>query len=94
MLDMPGPIPQVPCQCFTPLELDVEFAESGCQCGDTERALRSGCALTPEQREWCLDQIGSVEGHKRADYEAEDDKQIGRSVLSAWVDYCRDKGLM
>ena len=90
-MDMPGPIPAVPCQCFAPADLDEDY---GCQCGDTERALRAGVTLTPEQREWCLNEIGSVEGHERADYEDEDDKQLGRSVLSAWVDYCRDKGLM
>jgi hypothetical protein len=85
MPEMPGPIPDVPCQGCD---------ETGCWCGLTEKALRAGVALTPEQREWCLNEIGSVEGYKRSDHEAEDDKQLGRSVLSAWVDYCRDKGLM
>jgi hypothetical protein len=50
--------------------------------------------MTPEQRAWCLDEIGSIEGYNRADYEGETDGNLARTVLSAWLDLCRDKGLV
>ena len=49
--------------------------------------------MTVDQREWCLTQVASVEGHSREDYEGKTDAELARGVLSAWMDYCRDKGL-
>ena len=54
----------------------------------------TGRPMTQHEREWCLDEISSVEGHERKDYVACDNKQLARSVLSAWVDFCRDKGTL
>lgn len=85
LCEMPAPIPIVAC-CIDD--------EEGCACGLTERALRAGAALTAEQREWCLHEIGSIEGHTREDHEGSNDADLCRAVLSAWTDYCRDKGLM
>lgn len=81
------------CQCYSD-ERDP------CVCGLTEKALRWWCRegttqrMTPEQREWCLNEIESVEGYRRGDYEFVADGMLANGVLSAWVDYCRDKGLM
>lgn len=72
----------------------------GCQCPPGEKALRfilghrPGTYFTQEQREWCLDEIGSVEGYRREDYADLSDPEIARGVLDAWLDYCRDKGLL
>lgn len=70
----------------------------GCACGFTEervlRAVIGGLRpMTPEERAWCSDQIASVEGHEAppADWS---DADVAREVLSAWVDYCRDKGML
>lgn len=76
------------------------MGSDGCVCGPMERSLRGWIAgrietpMTTEQREACLDEIGRVEGYVRADHEAEDDAQLARTTLSAWTDYCRDKGLI
>ena len=81
------------CVCYGP-------ASDGCLCPDTERALRAYIAgrlmppMTPEQREWCLTEISSVEGYTRAEYEGVDDAGLARGVLEAWVSYCRDIGLL
>ena len=85
--EMPGPLPEVPC-CMGPEH------DGGCLCGLTERVLRAGVALTAEQREWCLQEIGKVEGYKADDYRNLPDVELGGVVLSAWTDYCRDKGMM
>lgn len=50
--------------------------------------------MTPEQREWCLDEISGVEGYNRLEWFGSDDKTLAKGVLSAWADYCRDKGLL
>lgn len=70
----------------------------GCACGFTEeRALRAVIdgrrSMTGDERAWCSDQIASVEGHEAppADWS---DVDVARGVLSAWMDYCRDKGLL
>jgi hypothetical protein len=70
----------------------------GCACGFTEeRALRAVIdgrrSMTPDERAWCSDQIASVEGHEAppADWS---DVDVARGVLSAWMDYCRDKGML
>lgn len=90
-LEMPGTLPSVPCQCTGSGYVDDE---TGCICGNTERVLRAGAGLTAAQREWCLQEIDRVEGHSRKDHEGETDAELGQAVLSAWVDYCRDKGMM
>lgn len=89
MDDMPEPITDIPCQC-----VGHPLAADECICPATERMLRRGGPFTAAQREWCLNEIGRVEGFRREDHIDEDDKQLGRSVISAWTDYCRDKGLM
>jgi hypothetical protein len=50
--------------------------------------------MTAQQREFCLAEIASVEGHSRADYETATDADLAAETLSAWVDFCRDKGLL
>lgn len=72
-----------------------------CVCGIEERALRGWVRRAPDmlpmndmQRGWCLNEIGRVEGYEAADYEALDDADLARGVLSAWTDFCRDKGLL
>lgn len=71
-----------------------------CVCGESEKALRGWIngrikePMTPEQREWCYQEIDSVESHERKDYEGGTDSQIATGVLSAWQDYCQDKGLI
>ena len=50
--------------------------------------------MTIEQRNECLDEIDRVEGYDRSDYENEDDARLAGSVLFAWADYARDKGLL
>ncbi len=74
----------------------------GCFCCDNERALRAYAygsrqpmpPMTGEQREACLDEIGNVEGYRREDYAQSPDKELAHGVLCAWMDYCRDKGLL
>lgn len=82
--------PKVPC-CMT-------YSDDACVCGTEERYLREVCAgeggLTAPQREWCLSEIGRVEGWDRAEHETDSDKELARNVLSAWTDYARDKGLL
>ena len=72
----------------------------GCICPPMEKALRAWKAgryiakMTPEQREACLTEIDKVEGYRRAEHETESDGDLANTVLSAWVDYCRDKGMI
>jgi hypothetical protein len=72
----------------------------GCLCPDTERALRfvqttpNNFLLSDEQREWCLTEIGRVEGYDRKDFENAIPSDLARGVLSAWTDFCRDKGML
>lgn len=83
--------PTYPCACY--------LGEDGCICQSEERALRHIAAgntaepMTAEQREWCKREIVSVEGYAEKDAEGAD-ADVARTVLHAWVDYCRDKGLM
>ena len=81
------------CMCLAPAEQE----ESGCMCTLEERALRHCMAgkttLKPEQRKYCHDQIVAVEGYSERDTEG-DDADVARTVLHAWTDYCRDKGLL
>lgn len=71
-----------------------------CVCPEEERALRAfaygdaNMAMTDRQREWCLKEIGAVEGYRQADHENDSDSNLARIVLEAWQDYCRDKGVL
>jgi hypothetical protein len=73
---------------------------SGCICNLAERVLRAYAAgqtlpvMSTEQRNFCLEQIDETEGYERADYEQSTDKELAAGVLSAWLDYVRDKGLL
>lgn len=88
---IPDPLPEVSCVCLEP--------GWTCQCTDDERALRNweagltAVAMTPAQREWCLEEISAVEGYRREEYEASSDAGLAGGVLSAWADFCRDKGI-
>lgn len=66
--------------------------------GGAERVLRFVMhvdgRLSSAQREWCLTEIDSVEGHRRADHEHDTDGELAHATIDAWTDYCRDKGLM
>lgn len=83
------------CQCYPCARGDQE-----CICPQSECVLRhyiNGENIRPmnqNEREWCLDEIGSVEGYRRSDYESYSDADLASTVLRAWVDYCRDKGLL
>lgn len=85
MTEMPGPIADVGCPCDRP---------GGCVCPKEERLLRAGGPFTEAQRQWCRNEILSVEGFFADLIDGVDDKTLGRTVLCAWVDYCRDKGLL
>lgn len=50
--------------------------------------------MSEKQREWCLEEIDSVEGFRRADYAEAPDADLARGVLDAWLEYCRDKGMV
>ena len=82
--------PTVECQC------DVQE----CVCGTEERVLRAfidrkvNLPMNSAQREWCLQELDSVEGFSRKDYTQSDDSQLARGVLDAWHEYCLDKGLL
>ena len=83
--------PEAPC-CLGP-------NHEGCPgCPKEERALRAICsdryrAMTPAERDYCKRQIASVEGYSEADAEGSD-ADVARTVINAWRDYCRDKGLL
>jgi hypothetical protein len=75
--------------------------DEGCVCGGDERVLRAynrgqrGLEpMTQDQRQWCLDEIRQVEGYDIKDYMQYSDADLANGVLSAWTDYCRDKGLI
>lgn len=76
------------------------MGDDGCVCGKEERVLRGYVRQYPklepmntEQREWCLSEIDSIEGYDRKDCENYTDSDLANTVLAAWMDYCRDKGL-
>lgn len=50
--------------------------------------------LTRDEREECLSEIDMVEGYSREDFEFSSDADVAHGVLSAWADFCRDKGLL
>jgi hypothetical protein len=72
--------------------------DGGCSCMKEERILHAYSGgygnlppMTAEERAWCLDEIESVEGYMRQDYEASSDAGLARGVLCAWTNFCRDK---
>jgi len=70
----------------------------GCACAREERALRAIIAgeyrqMTQAERDWCRDEIARVEGYSEKDADGSD-VDVAHTVLSAWTDYCRDKGLL
>ena len=77
--------------------MPVLSSRSGCLCSLEERALRHCIAgkatLTAEQHKYCHDQIVAVEGYSDSDTEGSD-ADVANSVLRAWTDYCRDKGIL
>ena len=80
----------VDCQCGDDLP--------GCVCMPEEKALRAIMAgryrpMTQAERDWCRDEIASVEGYTAAHAEGSD-ADVARMVLNAWTDYCRDKGML
>lgn len=89
------------CHCYHDEERKAnEVGTTHCICGETEKALRGWSSgritvpMTPEQREWCYEQIDAIESHDRKDYEQGTDADLARGVLCAWMDYCSDKGLL
>ncbi|ULK98896.1 hypothetical protein [Bradyrhizobium sp. I71] len=91
--EMPD-LPEAACRCFDPEDIE----ETGCVCGDSERVLRAihrgEIRLTDDQREWCFREIDRVEGYSREEYALSDDGDLANTVLCAWTDFCRDKGLL
>lgn len=86
--------------CMTPFDHKPPGEDDEpCACLPLERALRGWIRrdlppMTPEQREACLSEIDRVEGHSRDHYQGADDATLASGVLSAWTDFCRDKGLL
>lgn len=66
-----------------------------------ERALRGWArhdstlpSMTEKQRQACLEEIRAVEGYELTAYITSSDADLARGTLSAWRDWCRDKGFM
>ncbi|MGP0171221.1 hypothetical protein ACSVIJ_04985 [Pseudomonas sp. NCHU5208] len=89
-------------QVFAGLTAPCCNPNDSCACSATERVLRGYAygqpgllpAMTAEQQSACLDEITSVEGYERPDWEGSSDTQLAGGVLSAWQDYCQDLGLI
>lgn len=101
MDEMPNCPSVAHCHCYPDEEkAALERGCTHCVCGETEKALRGWLngrivtPMTPEQREWCYNEIECVEAHDREDYGSGTDKELAMGVLSAWQDYCQDKGLL
>lgn len=74
-----------------------------CICPANERALlrfKYGSwphgPMTPEQREWCIDEADwAGEGaYHRNELEAMSDQELASTTYHAWVDYCRSQGML
>jgi len=70
-----------------------------CVCPDEEQAVRAYAygvlsEMSLSCREECLDEIAMVEGYDRTEYEHADSNTLAWTVIHAWTDYCRDKGLI
>lgn len=94
-LTMPGAA-AIPCLC-------IREPEAGeCACDADERALRAwaynghAVPMTAEQKAWCADQVRrcSDATDQPDSFDGYTDEQLARAVLSAWVDFARDKGLI
>ena len=63
-----------------------------------ERVLRhvitNNGELTAAQRDYCRNEISSVEGYSIADCEGLSDSGLAHLTLSAWADYARDMGML
>lgn len=85
------------CYCY-PAQYNVE--QPPCLCLAAEKALRMISAgrldtpLSPEERQECFAEIDKVEGYSSQGMEQDTDAQVASTVLSAWTDYARDKGLL
>ena len=93
----------LPCRCFP------DFPDM-CACADGEVALRHYSSqpgspdpgaetvppMTPDQQNWCLDEIGlgSEYGLERSEYEQKPDRDLAKGVINVWAEFCRDKGLI
>ena len=95
-----GSAPGTPFDDFERRVCEIDQCEHMAVCYGAEMALRHYTyeitlpPMTPEQREWCLEEIASVEGYRRAEFEDATDKELANGVMAAWADYCRDKGMM
>ena len=101
MKEMPNCPQTTHCHCYPDEEMRARaIGATHCVCGESEKALRGWLngrittPMTPEQREWCYQEIDSVEAHDRKDYESGTDVELAKGVLSAWQEYCQDKGLL
>ena len=73
-----------------------------CLCPEDERVLRAYAysdrhclpAMSAELRAWCSREIVSVEGWTAEGHDTMSDRNLARDVLEAWMDFCRDKGLL
>jgi hypothetical protein len=86
--------PEAPC-CLGQIPGESEDCPG---CPKEERALRAIIAgqyrpMTGAERDYCKREIAAVEGYSEADAEGSD-ADVARTVLSAWQDYCRDKGML
>jgi hypothetical protein len=82
--------------CCLAEDISHELQCAGCP--KEERALRaiiggSYRPMTQAERDYCKREITSVEGYTEADAEGTD-ADVARTVLNAWRDYARDKGLL
>lgn len=101
MLTCFDPVPTVAC-CMADGWLDADQAACGCVCSPDERLLRAyaegrmpaDCPMPPLARAWCLDEIRHVEGYDWTKHVKDTDQDLARTVLAAWTDYARDKGLL
>lgn len=98
MRPFPHPPASLPCYCEREGLLPLN---ARCICTIEEKCLRGWAsgrpsmpAMTPEQREWCYQEIEAVEGYSRDCYLDADAARLANGVLAAWLDFCLDKGLL
>lgn len=96
--EMPG-VPHILCVCMSA----ADFCDYGCVCDPAERYLRHLASgrngdriMTEEQKAWCVAEIRACgDATNQPDhFDDYDDRAMAMSVLSAWSDYARDKGLI
>lgn len=95
------PTAAAPLDLFQAVPPCCQGPDAKCVCLREERVLRAYVggygglpSMTFREREWCLDEIHSVEGYDRKDFQAASDAVLAQGVLSAWLDYCRDMGVL